>query len=92
MQKASSIRLEISFGGKETNLNGFLSGTRFSMCIRTERMNAVVNGQAQHGSGWGEYQPYIGDALESCINYVSCLHGATDGEIAPERRYFRRES
>jgi hypothetical protein len=51
-------------------------------------VGAVVNGQAQASSGWGEYQPYIGDALESCVDYVGRLQRSIEGEIVPDRHYF----
>ncbi|MDQ3766902.1 MAG: hypothetical protein M3346_06105 [Actinomycetota bacterium] len=51
-------------------------------------MNTDVHDQAQAGSCWGEYQTYLGDALESCVDYVGRLQGSIRGEIAPDRHYF----
>jgi hypothetical protein len=47
-----------------------------------------VKSHVQAGRGWREYQPYIGDALESCVDHVGRLQRSIEGEIAPDRYYF----
>ncbi len=47
-----------------------------------------MNSQAQVSSDWGEYQPYIDDALESCVDYVGRLQRSIEGEITSDRHYF----
>ncbi len=47
-----------------------------------------MNGQGQANSDWAEYQPYIGDALESCVDYVGRLQRSIEGEITSDRHYF----
>jgi len=47
-----------------------------------------MNDHVQAGSGWGEYQPYIGGALERCADYVGRLQRSSEDEIASDRHYF----
>lgn len=51
-------------------------------------MDPDGNGQIQACSGWGEYQTYLGDALESCVDYVGRLQRSIEGEIPSDRHYF----
>lgn len=56
--------------------------------IQAEEWAQAVNDHVQVGSGWGEYQPYIGDALECCVDHVGRLQRSIEGEIPSDRHYF----
>lgn len=51
-------------------------------------VGADIKGHVQARCGWGEYQSYIRDALESCADYVGRLQRSLEGETAPDRHYF----
>jgi hypothetical protein len=44
--------------------------------------------EVRRRSGWGEYQSYVEDALESCLDYAGRLQRSLRGDIAPDRHYF----
>lgn len=47
-----------------------------------------MNDHVRAGSGWDEYHPYIGDALEGCVDCVGRLQRSFEGEITSDRHYF----
>ena len=47
-----------------------------------------MNDHLRAESGWGDYRPYVGDALERCADSVGRLQRSSEDEIASDRHYF----
>ena len=47
-----------------------------------------MNDHLRAESGWGDYRPYVGDALERCADSVGRLQRSSENEIASDRHYF----